>query len=114
MENKTRKTKGSESRLERALSLWLETKGFLKWMEIALLLAGLVLLAWYGAARIDAYLTSRTAIKTLEKLDEPPSSANSRLSAGKLAAGDPDFSDWDAGRVRAYKDSVWKRTGAPL
>jgi sortase A len=89
-------------------------KTILQWTEAILFLFGLVLLVCYAAARIESYLISRAALTTFERLDEPPESAGDRAPQKEIAAEEPDFKDWDAGRVRAYKDSLWKRTGTPL
>jgi len=89
-------------------------KAIWRWTEVVLFLAGIVLLVCYAAARIESYLGSRAALKTFERLDDPPAAALARPPAEELTVEDPDFSSWDSGRVRAFNDTVWKRTGAPL
>jgi sortase A len=98
----------------RVHKLWGGAKSIRKWAEAVLFLFGIVLLACYGVARLDSYLSSRAALKAFDALDERPAAAASRTPAGEIAAGEPDFTDWDANRVRAYKDTLWKPAGAPL
>jgi len=86
----------------------------LKSAEIVLLLLGIALLVYYGAARYDRYLNSRAAINAFETLDEAPATRTPPAPAEELNAEAPDFADWNAPRVAAYKDALWKRGGASL
>ena len=79
-------------------------------MEVATLLAGVALLGFFAAARLDSYFASRAAIANFEAAathPAPPALATSaRPSRVRLAPGSVDFSLWSAGRVRAYKRSL--------
>jgi sortase A len=99
----------------RVRNFWDRARILWKWAEVALFLLGIVLVACYGAARLESYLSSRAALKAFESLDERPAAAvPSWLPENEIDAGDPDFTSWDANRVRAYNGTLWKRTGAPL
>lgn len=114
MENRTQTGQDPAGRPGPVVRFGALAAGIWKWVEVALFLMGIALLAGYGAAQLESYFASRAAIRTFEKLDEPPPGAVARPPAEELAASDPDFKNWDAGRVRAYNDSLWKRAGSPL
>lgn len=81
-----------------------------RWTEISFLLAGIALLACYGAARFDSYLNSRAAIKSFETLKESPAIVDPRGPVEELKTDTPDFADWNTKRVGAYKEAVLKRS----
>ncbi len=97
-------------------------------LEIATLVAGLALLAFYLVARLDGYFASRKAIETFESslpkpAPEQPASPESKPApavevpspAVPLAApARVDFSLWSASRVRAYRRSLARHPGRPL
>lgn len=99
-----------------------------KWLwkgaEVGLFVAGMVLLAIFGAARLDSYLGSRAALKALAALDEAaeqaPPQEHSRMETASVEGMRPnemaktDFRDWDEGRVRAFKAGAAKHDGEPL
>jgi sortase A len=97
-----------------ALKLW-------RWSEVVLLLAGIVILAGFGAARLDSCLNSRAALKTFATLDEPSITADNAATAKDEADADeletsaePDYANWDDGRVRAFKQANTRQSTPPL
>jgi len=74
------------------------------WMERALLLCGVALLAVYCAARIEGILTSRAAVKAFDKFDSTAITAGADVGEG-LASHGVDFKLWD---------DLAKQTGHPL
>jgi sortase A len=86
--------------------------------------AGLALLAFYGAARLDGYLASRSAIASFEAVaahsvsassaKSTPAAAGSRSAKPMVAPNRVDFSDWAATRVRAYRRSLARDAGTPI
>ena len=103
MENKTRADKTSTAHTESVRTLWERAARIWRRAEILLLVVGGVLLIGCAAALLDGYLSSRAALRAFERLDEPPASIATPRPAEKPTAAEPDFSDWDAQRVRAYK-----------
>jgi sortase A len=87
------------------------------WIERILLVSGLALVGFYGAARIESWLTSRAAIKhfaadeavaqpdTDSDLDNLASNADSGTSE-ELELPSVDFSLWGERRVNAYRQNV--------
>ncbi len=91
----------------------------LRILEIATLAAGLGLVTFYSAARLDGYFASRTAIASFEasarRLSSPTPAPKARAPATQLgAAAQVDLSLWSAGRVRSYRRSLAQDPGRPL
>lgn len=115
-------TGGSETSTARSKSAG--AKKLWKWTEIGLLVAGLMLLAIVGAAKLDSSLGSRAALKALAALDEP-AEPTQRVEQPQIETvhvegvrpeemAQTDFRDWDEGRVRAFEASATKHDGVPL
>lgn len=100
----------------------------LKILEIATLVVGLALLAFYLVARLDSYFASRRAIKSFESSlprsapTPPVTPAPQSAPAAKVPSPAAplvvptrvDFSLWSASRVRAYRQSLARHSGRPL
>lgn len=95
------------------------------WIERILLVSGLAALGFYGAARMESWLTSRAALKQfaadeaqaqsgsesdLGNLDSNASSG----SSGQLELPSVDFNLWGEQRVQAYKKSIGQHRSTPL
>jgi sortase A len=111
-------------------------RGFWIWTERLLLASGLVLIALYGAARIDSLLQSKLAIEKFEAASEaasgaisgvtssapqppvatdPIESAEPTTSANALEAiAEIDFHHWSRQRIAAYKEAAAQQSEAPL
>ena len=93
------------------------------WIERILLSAGLALVIFYGAARMESWLASRAALKQFA-VDEAPPQPGSQSDPDKLAVSgeDPselelpsaDFSLWNERRVKAYRRALDQHSGNPL
>ena len=95
------------------------------WIEQILLISGLALVGFYGAARMESWLTSRTALKhfaaddalgqpgTESDLDNLTSNVDHGSSA-QLELPSVDFSFWGEQRVKAYGRNIGKHSGTPL
>jgi sortase A len=82
------------------------------WIEAGLMVSGLALLAFFGAAHLERLISSRAALKAFESLDTAvasPAGVAAHESAPVL-----DFSLWDEARVRAYRQGPSAHVGAPL
>lgn len=77
-------------------------------IEYALLACGLMLLAFWGAARVQSILSSRAALRRFGSLDSTPSTSASPAGAEKGSGPSlgVDFSLWDENRVQAYRESL--------
>ncbi|MGH9316233.1 MAG: class D sortase [Thermoanaerobaculia bacterium] len=92
-----------------------------RWLELALLGAGLALLAVYLAARLDSAIGKRLAVRRFERvraaaeqrLAEPSAWRDLGLPRGQVAGG-VDTRLWSAQRVRAHQESLLRDPGAPL
>ncbi len=94
----------------------------LRILEIATLMAGVALVAFYATARVDSYLASRAAIEQFEAAATRPPGAPQPLPApaAKHAAlaipssAKVDFSLWSPGRIRAYRESLARDFAPPI
>ncbi len=96
----------------------------LRALERVTFVAGLALLIFYVAARLDGYLASRAAIESFEAVAAHPVSASSAESMPAAAGSGPtspiadshgvNFSGWAATRVRAYRRSLARDAGTPI
>ena len=95
------------------------------WIERILLVSGLALVGFYGAARMESWLTSRAALKhfTADKaLAQPGTESDldklsSNLEDGsseQLELPSVDFRLWGEQRVEAYRQNIDKHPGTPL
>jgi sortase A len=87
--------------------------------------AGLVLVSFFGAARIESFFASRAALEKFAALETPsdvtdPGPEEDAHPGGELAPSGPmnlpgvDFRLWNERRVNAYKRNIGKRSGGPL
>jgi sortase A len=95
------------------------------WIERFLLVSGLALVGFYGAATMESWLTSRAALKHFaadealaqpgaeSDLDNLTSNVDSR-SSEQLELPGVDFSLWGEQRFRAYRQNTGKHHGTPL
>ena len=92
-------------------------------IEISLVVAGLALLAIYGAARLHGSVASTQAIKQFERaevaahvLRASPEAARLGLEASAVlrVAEPPDQTLWGQSRMAAYRTSLSANLGAPL
>lgn len=83
------------------------------WIERALLICGVALLALYCASRIEGILTSRAAVKAFDTFDSTAIAAGPDVGEGP-ASPEVDFTLSDDHRVQAYKQGLAEQTGAPL
>ncbi len=102
----------------------------LMWIERVLLVSGLALIGFYGAARLESWLTSRAALKTFAAdkalvrpdIESELGNLRSNLNGGSSEHLEPpsvDFRLWGEHRVRAYEQNIGKRpelksVGTPL
>ena len=86
-------------------------------IEYALLACGLILLTFWGAARLQSTLSSRAA-RRFGAYDTATSIPASADSTGREKESTPalgvDFSLWDEKRIQAYKTSLAKDSDTPL
>jgi sortase A len=74
-------------------------------IERTLLIAGLALLAVYGLARADSWLSSRLALREFDRILAAGPAAQS-LVPMRLVNERVDFSLWSEKRIREYKESL--------
>lgn len=94
----------------------------LRALEIATLAAGIGLLAFFVAARIEGYLASRAAIEQFETdssqpVPSPtrqPQPAKETVSRSLPVPAKVDFSLWSSGRIRAYRQSLAHNFAPPI
>ena len=95
------------------------------WIERILLVAGLSLVTFYGAARLESWHASRAALKQFAAAEAPrdsdgdPGSDNmvtetAPRSSEQLELPDVDFSLWAEQRIKAYQQDAQRRSGLPL
>lgn len=89
----------------------------LRLLEITTLVAGLGLVAFFAAARLDSHFASRTAIEHIEAAAKAPAAPEAAAKASAVAVPSPakmDFSLWSAGRIRAYRKSLARDFAPPI
>jgi len=95
------------------------------WIERILLVSGLALVGFYGAARMESWLTSRAALKHFaadKALAQPGSefdldNLSSNLedsSSEQLELPSVDFSLWGEQRVKAYRKNIDQHGATPM
>ena len=89
------------------------------WMERILLVSGLALVGFYGAARMESWLTSRAALKHFaadEAMAQPRTNDLTTnvdgSSSEQLELPSVDFRLWGEQRVKAYRQNIGKHPGA--
>jgi sortase A len=85
----------------------------IRWIELTLLVSGIVLAGFFLAARLESHFRSQAAIKAFESAESIAVSPETPNTL-EFASEEPDFSGWDEGRVRAYKQTVAQRSDIPL
>lgn len=83
------------------------------WIERALLMCGVALLAVYGTARIESILRSRAAVKAFDAFDSTAIAAGPAMGKGP-ASQEVDFTPGDGHRVQTYKQSLAEDSGVQL
>jgi sortase A len=83
------------------------------WTERVLLASGLALLGLYGAARLESFISSRTALSRFAAT-APLSTSTSDEVPESTGPSRIDFSRWDEHRIQAYKESLNGQSGVPL
>jgi sortase A len=95
------------------------------WSERALLVSGLALAGFYGAARVESGLASRAALEHFAAVETPAKPAgdgdaqkvdrDKRIEASEqMESPNADFRLWSARRMKAYKLNVQERPGVAL
>ncbi len=91
------------------------------WIERILLVSGLALVGFYGAVRMESWLTSRAALEHFaadEALAQPGTDAlATNIDSGSFEELEPpnvDFSLWGEQRVKAYRQNIGKHPDRPL
>jgi len=92
------------------------TRRWVRRIEYALLACGLMLLVFWGAARVQSIVSTRAALRSFATLDSPALTAadaasNQRRNGPSVGV---DFSLWDAKRAKAYSTSSTKDFDVPL
>jgi sortase A len=82
-------------------------------VERVLLISGLALMAVYGAARLESFLSSRANLQRFGTIAPTPASADREVTEDVDSSG-VDFSLWDRQRAQAYEEIINKQAGAPL
>jgi sortase A len=99
------------------------------WIERALLISGLALVTFYGATRLESWLTSRAALEKFAEVkaevdvrsggaekstDETATSGEEENMPEQLDLPNVDFSLWGEQRVKAYKRNFGGQKRVPL
>lgn len=86
-----------------------------KHLERLLLLAGILLLTFYGAAKLHEVILSRSAMRSFEAAREAKLSESSEESfTAQPVASPPDFVSWSEDRIKRYEESFGEHLAAPL
>jgi sortase A len=120
-----RKSTGGENEAKDGDARRQRRRAILIWVERILLVSGLGLVGFFGAARVESFFASRAALDKFATLDASSevTGAKSEEAAhrsGELGPSEPmetpetDFPLWDERRVNAYKQSVGRQSGVPL
>ena len=83
-------------------------------VERLLLVAGLLLLAFYAAARIHGILLSRASLRTFAAVQQAASIDTTSDHIGQLAAATPNFALWSEKRIKEYRDSLAMQFSPPV
>jgi sortase A len=86
-----------------------------KYPQRFLLLAGILLLAFYGAAKLHEVILFRSAMKSFEATREAKLNEGSKeSSAVQPVASPPDFVSWSEQRIKRYEESLGEHLTPPL
>jgi sortase A len=86
-----------------------------RYLQRLLLLAGILLLAFYGAAKLHQVILSRSAMKSFETTREAQLNERSKEShAVQPVASAPGFVSWSEQRIKHYEESLDEHLAAPL
>jgi sortase A len=86
-----------------------------KHFQRLLLLAGILLLAFYGVAKLHEVILSRSAMKSFEATREAKRNEGSQEnSAAQPVASPPDFASWSEQRIKHYEESLGEHLARPL
>jgi sortase A len=86
-----------------------------KHLQRLLLLAGILLLAFHGAAKLHEVILSRSAMKSFETTREAKLNERSKEThAVQPVASAPDFVSWSEQRIKHYEESLGEHLAAPL
>jgi sortase A len=93
-----------------------------RWIECTLLVFGLTLLTFYGAARLESRLRSRAALEQFIGMEKAGKANGGTGDAGSYSThtfsdenpGVTDFSLWSSLRLKAYTRGTRKRSAMPL
>lgn len=95
----------------------LKQRSWVAIVEWMLLIAGVILIGFYAAARIHSIIAFRSALHTLNA-PQPAEHAGNRAAAMPMLPLDssmtPDQSSWSEERIRAYQKSTLRQRGTPL
>jgi len=84
-------------------------------LQRLLLLAGILLLAFYGAAKLHEVIPSRSAMKSFETTGEAKLHERGKEThAVQPLASAPDFVSWSEQRIKHYGESLGEHLAAPL
>ena len=95
------------------------------WTKRILLVGGFLLLAFYGAAELEHWYTSRTALKGFTAAQRVHSAeahggrdnvdvSGPQSTSEQLRPPDVDSSLWSKKRIQAYEESAQERSGVPV
>lgn len=99
-----------QAHLEGAIAVKLK-----KHLQRFLLLAGILLLAFYGAAKLHEVILSQSAMRSFEATREANLNEGSEeSSATQPIASPPDFVSWSEQRVKDYEKSLDAHLAPPL
>src|ERR1700691_4858421 len=116
---------GSQNTPERKPEHWSYGRKLLIWSERVLLISGLALAVFYGAARMESWLASRAAVHQFatgessadrgsDRDAQKPAADDARESLDQLELPNVDLSLWGERRVKAYRQNLEKLSGTPL
>jgi sortase A len=85
------------------------------WLDRALLIVGVALLAIYAGIRVDGFVHSRARLRAFEERKEEQRVNRTESGKKQLVSNRPvDFSLWDSKRIDEYKQSLLADLEAPV
>jgi sortase A len=85
-----------------------------RWLELALLAAGLILLAVYAGARIDGWMSSDAALQQFDQARSGKDGETPDIQPPPSGQDGIDFSLWSPQRIRAFLQSLTLKQGLAL
>ena len=70
MKNIDRSNSGPSNDAPLKCSAGIKAQSYWNWVEVTLLLLGVVLLIWFAVARFESHITSRAALKNFDSFSE--------------------------------------------